>query len=77
MNGPVCVEDLIDVQCGNPECVDPECSTVLVLMPVCHPRAGIYAEYHKGDGTLRTACGYCRQPVIAFKIANLPSERKQ
>lgn len=71
------VEDLIDVQCGNPACTDPDCSRVLVLMPTCHPTAGIYAEYHKEDGTLRTACGHCRRPVISFQIAKLPAEKKQ
>lgn len=71
------VEELADVRCNNPDCTDPECNAILALMPVCHPRGGIYAEYHKADGTLRTMCGQCHQPVITFQIANLPPERKQ
>lgn len=71
------VEELAELRCGNPDCVDPECSTVLALIPLCHPRAGIYAEYHKSDRTLRTACAHCKRPVMAFQVANLPQEKKQ
>jgi hypothetical protein len=74
---PAHIEELAELRCGNPECADPTCSQVLVLTPVCHPQAGIYAEYHKQDGTLRTACDHCKRPVMSFKIANLPKEKMQ
>lgn len=77
MTAPAYTEDLAAVQCGNPKCMDPDCSSILVLMPVCHPQAGIYAEYVKADGTLRTYCGHCRRPVITFQIANMPAKQKQ
>ncbi len=71
------VEELAELSCNNPDCPDPECSKILALMSVCHPRAGIYAEYHKADQTLRTACAHCKRPIMAFKVANLPMEKKQ
>lgn len=71
------IEELAELRCDNPQCVDPECSQVLALIPLCHPRAGIYAEYHKSDGTLRTACAHCKRPVMTFQVAKLPEEKKQ
>jgi hypothetical protein len=75
--GPAHVEELAELRCNNPDCPDPECSNILALVPECHPRAGIYAEYHKADGTLRTVCAHCRRPIMSFQIANLPQEQKQ
>lgn len=77
MSEPVHQEELAELKCGNPACTDPDCSKILALTPVCHPRAGIYAEYHKVDGTLRTMCGHCRRPVMAFQVAKLPEEEKK
>ena len=74
---PAHVEELFAMRCNNPQCDDPECSAVLVIIPNCHPRSGIDVEYHKSDGTARVACAFCRRPIISFKVANLPQEKKQ
>ena len=71
------VEELDLLQCADPRCTDPDCSSVMVVSSACHPRACLRAEYHKSDGTLRMSCGVCNQPVLAFKIANAPKEKLQ
>jgi hypothetical protein len=74
---PTYLEEMAELRCNNPRCSDPGCSAVLSLIPACHPRAGVDVEYHKSDGTVRTACAFCRRPIIHFKVAGLPPERKQ
>jgi hypothetical protein len=66
MTEPLALRTHLDrLRCDEPGC---ECDDELVLGPVCHDGAPVWAEYHKG-GELELVCSVCGEPIVRVAVA--------
>ena len=66
MTAPLTLRTHLDqLRCAQPGC---DCDDELVLGPVCHSGAPVFAEYHKG-GKLELTCSECGEPIIRVAVA--------
>ena len=57
------LDELTKKGCAVSECTD---THPLWIHSVCHPHAGLYAEYE--NGTIRIVCKECEKPVVEVEI---------
>ncbi len=69
---PLTKADLAEQKCENPECADPECSSLIALLSICHPLAGALPIYDKRTGVLNLKCRVCGDDFGAVLVAERP-----
>jgi hypothetical protein len=65
---PLTADDLDRMGCQDPACDHSEDDKVLYLHPKCHPGAGTYVYYDKGDRTLTLECTLCKRVIVRIGL---------
>lgn len=62
--------DLDEHRCENPDCTAQGHHGPIVLLPRCHPRAGLQVTYQLG--VLEVCCNRCKAPAAMIAVAKQP-----
>jgi len=66
---PLTREDFEHTPCA---CCGGECHGPIEMTPICHPNAGLRAEYVSQTGVLSLFCMRCKKLIVAVRVASQP-----